>query len=91
MYSISFLISFTNFFRYAQIKHEILSLENLLNLCWTRLYSSLSKIDERNELLLLKKKSEGKLHYYLKNSIPMFNMNLEPQEAGLEECAAEIV
>ena len=21
----------------------------------------------------------------------MFNMNLEPQEAGLEECAAEIV
>ena len=38
-----------------------------------------------------KKKSERKLHYYLKNSIPMFNMILEPQEAGLEECAAEII
>ena len=42
-------------------------------------------------LAITEKKSEGKLHYYLNNSIPMFNMNLEPQEVGLEECVAEII
>ena len=48
--------------------------------------------DRRKErITITEKKSEGKLQYYLKNSIPMFNMNLEPQEAGLEECAAEII
>ena len=48
--------------------------------------------DQRKERTTVpEKKSEGKLHYYLKNSISMFNMNLEPQEAGLEECAAEII
>ena len=48
--------------------------------------------DQRKErIIVTENKSEGKLHCYLKDSIPMFNMNLEPQEAGLEECAAEIV
>ena len=42
-------------------------------------------------LAITEKKSEGKLHYYLNNSIPMFNMNLEPQKVGLEECVAEII
>ena len=47
--------------------------------------------DRRKEqITVTEKKSAGKLHYYLKNFIPMFNMNLEPQEAGLEECAAII-
>ena len=45
--------------------------------------------DRRKEqITVTEKKSAGKLHYYLKNFIPMFNMNLEPQEAGLEGCAA---
>ena len=59
MCSVSFLISLTNFFyRYTQIKHERLSLENLLTLCWTKLYSNNFKKKkekpERNELLQLK-------------------------------------
>ena len=44
--------------------------------------------DRRKERITV---TEKKLHYYLKNSIPMFNMNLEPQEAGLEERAIEII
>ena len=48
--------------------------------------------DRRKErITVTEKKSERKLHCYLNNSIPMFNMNLEPQEAGLDQCAAEII
>ena len=96
MCSVSFLISLTNFFyRYAQIKHERLSLENLLTLCWTKLYSNYfkkkKKKTRKERITATEKQSEGKLDYYLKNSIPMFNMNLELQEVGLEECATEII
>ena len=48
--------------------------------------------DRRKErITITEKKSKGKLQYYLKNSIPIFNMNLEPQETGLKKCAEEII
>ena len=48
--------------------------------------------DRRKErITVTEKTSERKLHYYFKNSIPMFNMNLDPQEAGLDQCATEII
>ena len=48
--------------------------------------------DQRKErITVTENKSEGKLHCYLKDSMPMLNMNLEPQEASLGECAAAIV
>ena len=47
--------------------------------------------DRRKErITVTKKKLEGMLHYYLKNSTE-FQYELRAQEVGLEECAAEII
>ena len=63
----------------------------LLDQAILELFHKKKKKTRKERITATEKQSEGKLDCYLKNSIPMFNMNLEPQEAGLEECATEII